>query len=832
MAKDDALNHKLANVGIFLLYASLTLLMTYPVIADFSSQYAGSRDDLWVHQWTFWWIKRALANGQNPFFTDMLYFPNGASLTSHNIAWFNIALWLPLQTFLGQIQAYNLIFLTVFTLNGFCMYLFAFELMRNLWGAFLAGLVFGFYPYIMSHNDHTNMMVVLWVPLTMLFLRRFLFSQRWRYGFLATLCLAMVGITRWQFLPMSGFIIGGFVAYLLLVNPELRNRQTVRGLLFVALVAGTLMTPLAYPLVKDQLAADDPGNVVLYEPQFGSTDLFAYLLPIKDGIWREQVESTYARFTVNRYYVPAFGYSVMVLILAGLMGLWRKTILWAALAILYLLFALGPILTFHGQQYPQVPMPYRLVEEWFLVKIIRRPDRLNIYLSLPIGMLAGWGLIALRQRIQSLHWQNIAPLLIIGIILIEYAPLPFPTTALETPAWYAQLSPEAEPYAILDLPTEDRRWDKWYMAYQMNHGIPIANGHISRMPAEAFDFFNSVPFLRHVEEQNFGEKPYFGVEHGDVARQLRLLADAGIRYIIIHKDFTAEGYINEWRDQFSLPAFYEDDRLIVYRTAPKFGDELQMAHQLTAEIGLVSGDPPTPKTVQGGVAKIRLRWGALAPPSNDYDACFQWVDQADKIVNAQCQPVYPTWQPEKWEENELVRASYSLIVPNDMPAANYTLQLALRNQATGQLQGETVGLGDIIVQPFDPEKTVDFRWGGQISLNGYTLIAATEGVIAALFWQGLAPMDNGYKFFVHLVDPANDAILAQTDLVPRQWSYPTYAWEAGEIVRDDIYLPIDSTLELDELLLRIGWYDEISGERLPASHSEDGATFLAPLREN
>ena len=28
---------------------------------------AGGRDDLWVHQWTFWWVREALRQGLNPF---------------------------------------------------------------------------------------------------------------------------------------------------------------------------------------------------------------------------------------------------------------------------------------------------------------------------------------------------------------------------------------------------------------------------------------------------------------------------------------------------------------------------------------------------------------------------------------------------------------------------------------------------------------------------------------------------------------------------------------------------------------------------------------------
>ena len=155
---------------ILLAFTGITILMTWPVVARLFTYLAGGRDDLWVHQWTFWWIRQALREGLNPFLTPYLYFPEGVSLTSHNIAWFNIALWLPLQALVGRISAYNLVFLVVIALNGFCMYLFAYTVTKSRWGAFVAGLVFGFWPYTLSHYDHANMMVVFWVPLALFFL--------------------------------------------------------------------------------------------------------------------------------------------------------------------------------------------------------------------------------------------------------------------------------------------------------------------------------------------------------------------------------------------------------------------------------------------------------------------------------------------------------------------------------------------------------------------------------------------------------------------------------------------------------------------------------------
>ena len=69
--------------------------MTWPAIARLNTHLAGGRPDTLVHQWTFWWVGQSVLTGLNPFETDLLFYPVGVSLASHNIAWLNSALWLP-----------------------------------------------------------------------------------------------------------------------------------------------------------------------------------------------------------------------------------------------------------------------------------------------------------------------------------------------------------------------------------------------------------------------------------------------------------------------------------------------------------------------------------------------------------------------------------------------------------------------------------------------------------------------------------------------------------------------------------------------------------------
>ena len=104
---------------ILLAYCALAVVMTWPIAGRLGSAFPASGGDAWVHLWTFNWVKEALQTGQSPYFTNLLFYPDGVSLFYHNIAWLHIAAWLPLQTLVGAEAAYSRILLAICARNGF-----------------------------------------------------------------------------------------------------------------------------------------------------------------------------------------------------------------------------------------------------------------------------------------------------------------------------------------------------------------------------------------------------------------------------------------------------------------------------------------------------------------------------------------------------------------------------------------------------------------------------------------------------------------------------------------------------------------------------------------
>jgi hypothetical protein len=189
---------------VLLVYGLLAVVMTWPAAARLGTHLVGGGDDTILNQWIFWWVKRCIALGENPFYTDLLFYPVGVSQTVQNIAWLNIALWLPLQGIVGGSAAYSLVMMGVYALNGFAMYLLARDWTRSVPAAFVAGLIFGFWPYTLSSSEHPNLIFVAWVPLAFLYLHRTLGTGRKRDAALTGFFVALIGVTSWHLLVIGG----------------------------------------------------------------------------------------------------------------------------------------------------------------------------------------------------------------------------------------------------------------------------------------------------------------------------------------------------------------------------------------------------------------------------------------------------------------------------------------------------------------------------------------------------------------------------------------------------------------------------------------------------
>jgi hypothetical protein len=157
----------------------------------------------------------------------------------------------------------------------------------------------------------------------------------------------------------------------------------------------------------------------------------------------------------------------------------------------------------------------------------------------------------------------------------------------------------------------------------------------------------------------------------------------------------------------------------------------------------------------------------------------------------------------------------------------YSVRVSLLDAETLASVGEHADLCSVVVQelprsfdPPEPATAFDVSFGGDLRLVGYDLELEPEELTLVLHWQALRRMDNTWKFFVHIFDPETGMVVAQADVMPRNWTYPTNWWAEGEYVDDPISVSLEG-VPSGTFGIAVGVYHPDSGERLMTSLGED-----------
>jgi hypothetical protein len=143
-------------------YLVLTLIVTDPLIARFTTHNAGSSGDDLQYMWNMWWAKHSVLDlGQNPFYTDFIFYPYNVSLAFHAHIPINSLLSVPFQSFMGLPAIYNMFTLLSFVLSG----LGAFLLLKDITGEWKTSLIGGcFYSFCADSMHLINVGMIHWVP--------------------------------------------------------------------------------------------------------------------------------------------------------------------------------------------------------------------------------------------------------------------------------------------------------------------------------------------------------------------------------------------------------------------------------------------------------------------------------------------------------------------------------------------------------------------------------------------------------------------------------------------------------------------------------------------
>ena len=103
---------------------------------------------------------------------------------------------------------------------------------------------------------------------------------------------------------------------------------------------------------------------------------------------------------------------------------------------------------------------------------------------------------------------------------------------------------------------------------------------------------------------------------------------------------------------------------------------------------------------------------------------------------------------------------------------------------------------------------------------GYDVDFSDTRLKFTLYWQAETSPLIDYTTFLHLRDDSNQNVV-QKDSPPAGGRYPTSLWDAGEIIVDEIILPVDG-VPAGQYTPVIGLYNLDTGVRLPIVNVPDG----------
>jgi hypothetical protein len=374
---------------------------------------------------------------------------------------------------------------------------------------------------------------------------------------------------------------------------------------------------------------------------------------------------------------------------------------------------------------------------------------------------------------------------------------------------------DPDDYGVLEVPMDRNRSER-AMLYQLTHRKALVHGHVSRVPEDVYAFIETVPLLRHLHDADRDAPP-----PGDfnLAASLDLLRASNVRYVVIHRRGMDDAWVRAWRRWFPFPPAYESAELLVYRTAWREPTAVELAQPaLPTQAELLGRSVVPASTVPGGWVDVKSNW--YVPEDAVSDLRLTVYDDRGGVVDVWPEVTFLGSAVDRRDRDELLWRRYRVQIPPGIPPGTYVF--CFTDEAAPGIRDPDASpfCYDYAVEararvftapPFEHEVGVSL--GDAVELEGFTRDESDAVLRLQIVWRAKREMARSYRVFVHVVDAQTGRVAAQEDFIPRDWSYPTHYWRAGEYVTDDVILDLGA-LSVGSYEVKVGLYRADTGERL------------------
>ncbi len=430
------------------------------------------------HAWFLRWFPYALATHQNPLFTTSLIEPSGVNLMWNTWIPLPALLLSPVTLLAGPVAAFDVAVTVGVALSAWCAYLAAARFVRRRSAAVLAGAAYGFSPFIFdqSYTGHSNMVIAVVPPLMLLLLDTILVRQdipARRAGLLfGALMIAQFFITEELLASELVMIAIAVVCLAALHRDQVMARWRHAATSFGGALA--LFVPVvAYPVWFQFFGPQVPGQL-LTDKNFFVTDLLNLFLPST----AQGVEPSFARDIANHYagnsgeWGGYVGIPMLAVVAWTAWHQWRRPLV----RLLCIGAAAGAVLSFGSTLHvagtdTHIPLPGAILAHLPVLDNLV-PARFAVYVALFTALLFGVFVDSLPARRQSTRIVLLTTVLIAATFV---PPLPFPTRAATTPAYFtASPSPLSDGVAVLVVPFSHDFYSTQAVLWQAEAGLSFS----------------------------------------------------------------------------------------------------------------------------------------------------------------------------------------------------------------------------------------------------------------------------------------------------------------------------------------------------------------------
>lgn len=470
-------------------------VLTYPLITYFDTAIMGDSQDAYQNVWSLWWFSRAMDDPKADLWhTNMLYYPQGASLYGHALSPLNGALAYPLQKFLSWHQVYNTLIIFNFVATGVSLFWFSYYYTKAWFPSLVAGGLYTFSTYHFLHSrGHIEMASMQWLTLSLFSLVWLLDKPSWKKAILAAIFLLLtLWNTPYHFLYITIVGLMLFMGYGWRYKRD-RCRLKVLAVSLMKLVVccmlilGSTLSSYLYHFTTQMF-------VGAHDARDFSAELFNYISKpnrflgeLTEGFWPKILEGSSSGEANVRLTLASIIFSGIALKLFA-----RKDFrvnVWFTVGLIFLILSLGPVLLYQGVlptingKTIEISLPYAWLSKVLPpLRLSGVPGRMGVLPLLATCILTGFGLTYLQKKKKILL---IVTLLILAVA--ESLPKTIPPLKTAIPYSISQLA-RLQPGGLLDLVHKP----PLAMYYQLFHQKPLVDGYLSRISLTNSKYFGAL----------------------------------------------------------------------------------------------------------------------------------------------------------------------------------------------------------------------------------------------------------------------------------------------------------------------------------------------------